>query len=239
MSTNIYAKNYTISDSQVNVNGELKTSALFSILQDVAESHITKIGLGDDVTMPMGLLWVLASQEVEISRLPMADETIIVKTWMDDTRLTFFPRHYEVESADGKCLVEASAFWALMNNKTREIVNPNDYDIVAEGAGIKSKIKIPRTPRSMEFTGQASSMVKREYIDKNGHMNNARYFDIIDEALAKEWNDLSPTHINARYLSEALLGDELEILWGSSNKKFYILCRSRRSEHFKLEIFLS
>ena len=65
------------------------------------------------------------------------------------------------------------------------------------------------------------------------------YITAIDEALAKEWNDLSPTHINARYLSEALLGDELEILWGSSNKKFYILCRSRRSEHFKLEIFLS
>lgn len=239
MSTNIYEKHYTILDSQVKANGELKASALFSILQDVAESHITEIGLGNDVTMPMGLLWVLANQEAEIGRLPVADETIVVKTWMDDTRLTFFPRYYVVEAANGERLIEACAFWALMNSETREIVNPNDYGIVAEGAGIKSKTKIPKTPRALEFTGTSHSTIKQEYIDKNGHMNNARYFDIIDEALAEEWQGLSPTHINARYLSEALLDDKLEILWGSSEKKFYVLCRSERLEHFKLEISFS
>ena len=51
-------------------------------------------------------------------------------------------------------------------------------------------------------------------LDRNGHMNNTRYLDWIDDLLPSQFHaQHSPTELTVCYLSEAREGQELDLRW--------------------------
>ena len=59
-------------------------------------------------------------------------------------------------------------------------------------------------------------------MDINGHMNNARYFDLAEDCIPPAaWGE-KLTGIQVEYQSEARFGDRLNISWGCSGSSYYI-----------------
>ena len=223
---------YDIVSTDVNRHKMLRTSRMFSIFEELAGDHCNMVGLGTDRTRDRGIVWVLASEQVWINRLPRYEEHVILKTWPSKTRMGFFPRHYRIETADGDILVESVSMWGL--------INYDDYDIVVNPVEIEGERKMKGGPKPIDFTATDHFKVPFSYIDINGHLNNARYFDIIDDILPAAASGLEPSYINARYGSEALEGADLAVSWGTDGTNYYASIddadANDGANHFKIRI---
>ena len=232
----ILSKEIYVRSLDVNRHRILKTSRLFDYFQDIAFDHVNALGCGSDKTIDRGILWVLASQQVKINRMPRYEETVVFKTWPAGFRMGFFTRNYAVETTDGELLVESASVWGLINATTRELIKPEDYDIHVEPVTVEGAMKSKGSPKPIDFTSSSDFVIPFSYIDVNGHLNNARYFDIVDDTMPAASKGLEPKFINARYATETLEGEAISINWGNEDNSYYASIDSGDVNHFKLRI---
>lgn len=207
----VYEKKVLIRSEQVDMTRRLRMSDLFRLLEEASIAHTEELGCTRDKTLDRGLLWIITRQLVEIEEMPAYDDEIIVRSWQADMQHVFFPRFYEIER-EGKVLVKGQALWMLIEEETRAMVMPEDYDIFIPGRPDAGDMMLPAIviPKDASEAGEGISLTTRfSQVDINGHMNNTRYFDIIDDAL---WGGNDPVRVPssvlANYLSELRLGDE-------------------------------
>ena len=194
-----YEKKILIRSEQVDMTRRLRMSELFRIMEEASIAHTEELGCTRDRTLDRGLLWIITRQQAEIEELPAYDEEIIVRSWQGDMMHVFFPRFYEIERA-GRVIVRGQALWMLLDEESRQMVMPEDYDIFIPGRPgsddiMLAPVVIPSELREGESgndvnSGAGAGIVIRQdlvtrfsQVDINGHMNNTRYFDIIDDAL--------------------------------------------------------
>ena len=225
-----------ITSTDVNKYKMLRTSRMFSLFEEAAGEHCNMVGLGTDKIRDRGIVWVLASNQLQINRLPRYEEQVVLKTWPSKTRMGFFPRHYRIELPDGTILVESVSMWGLINFETRELINPDDYDIEVNPVELADEIRAKGGPKPIDFTSVTKLKVPFSYIDINGHLNNAHYFDIIENATPAASQGLEPHFINARYGTETLEGELISVNWGNDGKSYYASIDSNEANHFKLRI---
>ncbi len=205
MTSDIYEKKLRIRSEHVNRSRILRTSSLFRLLQETSIAHTTELGFGRDKTLDRGLLWIISRQVLQISRMPRYDDDILIRSWPGDMLHVFFPRFYEIWTG-GECAVRGEALWLLMDEQSRTMVFPNEYGILIPGipdglpSGITSAIRAPEDAAPV-----FSEVLKPRFsqTDINGHINNANYFDIIDDLLPEEIPSACfPVRIEAEYLTE-------------------------------------
>jgi len=215
----IYEKKVLIRSEQVDMTRRLRMSDLFRLLEEASIAHTEALGCTRDKTLDRGLLWVITRQSAEISEMPAYDEEIIVRSWQGEMQHVFFPRFYEIER-EGKVIIRGQALWMLVDEETRTFIMPEDYGIEIPGRPDSDDMFIPAIaiPEAAGDAAASESLVTRfSQIDINGHMNNTRYFDIIDDILKKgshlssDAATLVPETVVANYLSELKLGDSFTL----------------------------
>ena len=209
----IYERKVLIRSEQVDMTRRLRMSDLFRLLEEASIAHTEELGCTRDKTLDRGLLWIITRQLVEIDEMPAYDDTIIVRSWQGDMQHVFFPRFYEIER-DGRVLVRGQALWMLIEEATRSMVMPEDYDIFIPGRPDAGDMMLPAIaiPKDAEASESIPLVTRFSQVDINGHMNNTRYFDIIDDALWGGGDTVRiPRSVLANYLSELRLGDEFTL----------------------------
>lgn len=219
----IYREEILLRSKDVNLYRRLRTSRLFELLQEASIRHTEQLGMGRDKTLDKGILWVVGLQRAEIRRMPVYDETVVLKSWPGEMMHVFFPRYYQMETVSGEILVQASALWTLVDSKTRRMVFPQQYGVVIDGVKTGEEIPLPASPAKLDCTQAVPFRVPFSYVDLNGHMNNTRYFDLAEDCIpcAAEGKELRL--IQTEYTSEAPLGAELQIRWGQKENSFFLL----------------
>jgi acyl-ACP thioesterase len=209
----IYEKNILIRSEQVDMTRRIRMSDLFRLLEEASIAHTEALGCTRDKTLDRGLLWVITRQLVEIDELPAYDESVTIRSWQGEMQHVFFPRFYEIER-EGRVLVRGQALWMLMEEESRSMAMPEDYDIFIPGRPDAGDMMLPAVviPEAAGDPSARASLVTRfSQIDINGHMNNTRYFDMIDDLLKKDCGgsaDIAvPKKVLANYISELKLGD--------------------------------
>ena len=196
MSTDIYTKRHTVLASEADCFRCLKISSLFTIMQEIGIDHTEKMGFGHIKTLDRGILWIITHQHAVIHRMPKHLEEITINTWAGPMAHMLFPRYFEFLDNAGNVLVKSVSLWALMNQEDRHIVNPLEQGIIIESAGRSGCLPFPRVPAMAPTQECFSFTVPFSYLDLNGHMNNARYFDLAEDhieeaALGHEVKDVS------------------------------------------------
>lgn len=213
----IYEKKILIRSEQVDMTRTLRISELFRIMEEASIAHTEELGCTRHKTLDRGLLWIITRQSVEISELPCYDDEITVKSWQGEMMHVFFPRIYEIWKKD-RCIIRGQALWMLINNDTRDMVMPEDYDINIPGLPDSEDVMIPALRIPSDIGGPEFCYPVRtrfSQVDINGHMNNTRYFDLIDDAMESYdpgcISEAKPHSITANYLSELRSGDEFDL----------------------------
>ncbi|MBQ6235937.1 MAG: hypothetical protein IJK54_08470, partial [Clostridia bacterium] len=129
----------------------------------------------------------------------------------------------------GNALVEASALWALMDEKTRRVVFPEQYGIRIRGVHTGKEIALPATPVRLPCTDERRFSVPFSYIDLNGHMNNTRYFDLAEDSIPDAAEGRALRSVCVEYNSEARYGEELIIRWGQNENDRYFVGETSRT----------
>ena len=181
----IYSLNYRIRSIDVDHRRRLKTSVLFSMLQEAAIAHTEELGMGRDKTLDKGLLWIITHQRAEIKRMPEYGEDVILKSWPGDNMHLIFPRYFSMETASGEPLLKVSALWALMDENTRTVAFPENHGIIIDGVHTGGEIELPSNVKPLLCTKSKEITVPYSFVDLNGHMNNTRYLDVAEDCICE------------------------------------------------------
>ncbi len=210
----IFRKNYTVSGSHVDRYGRLKPSALLFFAQETAGMHCTQLALDWETLAARNLFWAVIRHRVQILRLPQAGETITVETWPMPTTRSAFPRATAAYDAQGNEVFRAVSLWVLMDTTSRAMVLPGKSGVDLTGTLRGCELAAPSSivPRAMEHT--VTRRVGYTELDRNGHMNNTRYMDWVDDLLPSAFHGQHPVkEFTLCYLSEATEGQQIDLDW--------------------------
>lgn len=232
MQSKIYEKKIPIEIDWLDYKKTLKLSSLFRIFQDVSLNHLELLSLGDEATRKQNIHWVVSRYHVEINRLPKYGETITVSTHPAPNIAFFFPRHYEILSESGEVLIKAGSLWALVDEKERKMVRPDEYRIPNLGILIGNELQYPLPYRTNEGKNHCGMKAAYSDCDINGHLNNCSYFDIVEDLIPISYlSSHSAKAIDVHYKKEILIGENIEVSFEETNDLYTF-----HSDNFSLGI---
>ena len=232
----VYEKRYRLLSSDVDARRCLRLSRLFTFLQEASIAHTTELGMGREKTLDKGLLWIVTLQQVKVDRLPVYDEDVRLLSWPGDTMHLYFPRYYRLEDGDGNALLTGRALWALMDQRSRKMVFPEDHGIRIDGERGEKPLPLPAAPKPVQDGEKEVFTVPYSYVDMNGHMNNSRYLDLIEDRMPADLRARPIREIRAEYSGEAKLGEEVALTYGRQGNAF-LLSGDRARKLFRLNLF--
>lgn len=209
-----FTKKYKVLYYDIDVNGAIYPSRLLTYLQETANEHTFVLGCDPDAMTEKysGGFW-LTRFCMSIPRAIRFGDEIEVTTWpTNDSRGFSFNRCFEVK-VGGEVVCEAYSVWALMNRETMMPVKVKDFDIALdEDEPIKPAAPLhARLPKEIELVSGGEYKVGYAAIDYNGHMNNARYPDIVCGFLPpKVLSGKRVEELTISYLHEAPAGDSIK-----------------------------
>lgn len=210
----IFRQTHEISDIHLDCFGRVKPSVLLYFAQEAAGHHCNALALDWDTLAKKNLFWAVTRHRVQISRLPRAGETITVETWPMPTTRVAFPRSTIGYDSNGQEVFRSISLWVLMDTQTRAMILPG-----------KSGVDVPGTLRGFELAAPGSifpkvlqnhtcRQVSYTELDRNGHMNNTRYMDWIDDLLPSAFHETHPVkEFTVCYLSEARESQKIDMTW--------------------------
>ena len=210
----IYRQSFTVTDNNVDRFGRLKTSQILYFVQEVAGRHFDLIAMDYDTLADKGMLWAIIRQKVQLTRLPLRGETITLETWpMPATRVAY-PRSVIAYDGEGKEVFRSISIWVLMDVNTRAMILPGKSGIMVPGTIRGNELAAPGSLSPKVLNNHRARTVCFTDLDRNGHMNNTRYLDWIDDLLPSAFHQAhAPHELTVCYLSETREGQELTMSW--------------------------
>ena len=231
----IYRQDFRLLSSEVDMSRAIRLSTLFTRLQEAAIAHTIELGVTREKTLDLGLLWAVTQYNVRFHRLPEYDEMVSLLSWPGKTMHLYFPRYFRLVDTKGKVLIEASSLWVLIDEKTRGIVFPEAHDIYIREVVTGNELALPGRLRKAETTRNSSVTVPYSCIDLNGHMNNARYYDLAVDFMPEHLRGRKLRELSSEHIGEAQLGDVMQVGCAESENSFY-LCGEKEKTIFRMKM---
>ena len=210
------SETFKLRTAHCDVFRKLRLSELFTRFQEIAIADTEEHDMGRDKTLDRGLLWVVTGYRVEINRLPEYDETVTLETWAGKTMHVFFPRYFRMKDAAGNVILQASSFWVLIDASVRKVIFPEEAGVFMEEVKVENRPAFPRPPRIGETPEEVPFTVTYSTLDLNGHMNNTRYFDAVQDAIYPLKKAAPPRLIQVEFKNEARPGETFMIRYGEN-----------------------
>ena len=210
-----YEHTIQIGAEHVDRFGRCTAATLLFLAQEAAGGHCALLGLDWDSMAKKNLFWAVIRTQVRVTQLPKLGQTVTVRTWPLPTTRTAFPRAVVLLDQEGQELVQILSLWVLMDRTSRAMVLPGKSGIQVQGQLTGTELAAPGSivPRTQE-TSACRTVVFSE-LDRNGHMNNTRYLDWVNDLLPSDFHREHPVkEFTVCYLNEALEGQVVELNYG-------------------------
>lgn len=217
-----FEKEFFITGSYVDVHDDIRLSSMLQFMQDVAGEHSTRNGYSRLECLKKNLVWIINRYHIKIERMPHYFENIRVYTWIGKSSHVAFTRYHEIFADDGSSLVKAASVWSIIEQTQRKLIVPSKYGIVFEGSETGSEIANKAPIVHLDAPNKNDFTVPYSYIDQNGHMNNCRYMDLVDDILCDSFEGRQRREICMEYNNEILRGETLHTEWGEENGLVYL-----------------
>ena len=209
-----YVKEYNLRTYECDKNGYLRIVTLFNILQDMADSHATDLGLGMEFCLSKGFAWVGANYHIKINRMPQTHENIKIITWPSEERKIGAIRDFAVYDKEGNLIITATSQWILIDFVRKRPVSLKDnlpeYKVINEHSLVSNFEKLP-SPTRTDYEKNFS--IRFDDIDINMHVNNALYPLWAVETLEHSFRDeYLPSQIEISFKKEGHLGEDVNII---------------------------
>ncbi len=201
----------TVSPHDIDTNCFATPSAIIRYFGDAVDSNMRDCSPSYQELFDKGLSFIVSRTALNIFRPLKEYENITVKTWATEGRGAAFPRSYTIE-ADGETLAECVMIWALLDMNSGKLLRGSDFDVSVYGTGETLELSSHRLRLGKDITLNrvGSQTVAFRDIDRNMHMNNTKYYDLLFGYIP----DFSKYYLKSclvNYVSEAKLGDTIEI----------------------------
>ena len=226
-----YSIELSVKPEDTDSQGRLKLSRLLACMQIASGGHSDALGLTHEALKEKHLFWAVFRHRVLIDRLPEAGEEIRLRTWPMPTTRVAFPRAVEAYDAQGKKLFSSVSIWVLMDDRTRAMVLPGKSGVVVNGTLRGCELDVPKSILPKDLPESQYRTVTYSLLDINGHMNNTRYLDWLDDLLSAEYHaSHTLQEFTICYLSEAREGQNICLHHSLSENILQVDARRERTD---------
>ena len=218
MMTSVYENRYEVLPLATDRFGRMLPSMMLRLSQQISGEHCTLLGVDQPYLDEKGLFWAIIRSDLQITRLPAAEEKLTLRTWPLPTTRTAYPRAVIAYDEAGEEVFRVSSLWILMDRESRAMVLPGKSGVEVNGIEAE-QITLPRSLSPITPTATEDRSVRFLDLDKNQHMNNARYLDWVYDALPDGFHESHALrHAALCYLNEARFGQALTLGWAFTDQ---------------------
>lgn len=216
-----FIQNYAVRYDDCNLREEVTPAAVLRFLQDIAGLHASQLDILGGGT------WIARRTIINFHAPVLARSNLQVLTYPQGHTRILGQRSYEVRLLDEAGLIQtepvltARTLWVWLNPNGRPKPIPADILTKLHPNGFEpaqGEIEWPAFPAREPL--RTAAKVRFSDIDIVGHMNNAAYVQLLDDAA---WevsqqrpetleNLPRPLSYDIEYLASAMFGEEVEIL---------------------------
>ena len=216
----VWLETFPVRFGAIDRSDRLTQTAVFQFFQEAAISHAENLGAGREDLAESGRAWILSRMSVLVKRRPRYRETITVRSWPRGSEKLFAIRDYDILDEDGVSAVFARGAWLVVDMEKRRPLRPQSVvEKLPANEGMETfpseaKDAPPIESLAVRSDLQKSGGRKALYadIDYNGHVNNARYIQWIEDLISPgELEKADETRFDINYLSEILAGESVDI----------------------------
>jgi acyl-ACP thioesterase len=210
----VWRETYPVRFGAIDRSDRLTLDAVFQFFQEAAISHAENLGVGREDMARSRQAWILSRMSVQIDRRPMYCETITVRSWPRGGEKLFAVRDYDIRDAKDIPAVRARSGWIILDMEKRRPLRPQAVmDALPKNEGLDA---LPSGLVSLAVRGDLRKTGERTALytdlDYNGHVNNVRYIQWIEDALDSEvLEKAGKMRLDINYLNEILPGETTEI----------------------------
>lgn len=182
------------------------------------------LGVGQEFLTQNNVSWVVTQHVLEVYKLPKIGSNIKVGTEIAGYNSYFLRKSFVILDDNDNCLVKMDTIFVLIDKELRRMKRIDDnflkpYEIFKSNTNfLLDKLK------SFETDIISNQFYKVRYfdIDRNGHVNNAKYIEwmmgnLSDSFLLSKY----PRYLNIRYHKEVMPGHDVSSTAFVDNKKTY------------------
>ncbi len=225
--------------SDIGSDQRLRLYELPKYFQDSSIEHSESLEVGIPYLTERNLAWLLTSWQIEIQRLPVYDEKLIIQTWPYEFKSAFGYRNYRMRTESGEVLAEGQAIWLHTDIvQMKPVKTPEEessrygYEDALDMEYLPRKITLPQT-----MTPVDQVKVTRHYADMYMHMNNAMYVDIASDYLP-ETKDVKRLRVD--YRKQVKIGDTMIVKQAYEGNHCYVAFYDEADEmHVSTEFLLT
>lgn len=194
----------------------LKISSLMRLFQEAGEKHITAEGSPSSLLCEKyNAAYVISRSSIKIHSLPHGGDTVTVSTWCSGISGARLLRNYSLCGKDGTLLAEAKSEFTLIDLEKRKIIRPGNIPEIARAGYTSAPENGCPDVEKLCFSADDGTETERKIvysdIDRNGHLNNTVYYDIMYDLLPEEYTAKLPGHIAINFTGEAYIGETLTV----------------------------
>jgi medium-chain acyl-[acyl-carrier-protein] hydrolase len=208
-----YLETFVMAAAAVDGSPLLRLLAVLEEMMEAAGRHAERLGVGVPDLHAKNLTWVLARLHVQIEALPASAAAVRLATWPAGRQRIFALRDFRLQDGAGNELLRATSAWALMNLETRRPARLDPHlPVFASHPPRALADDFPPLPPPYEGAPRRSYRAEAGDIDLNDHVNNTVYLGWALRSAPAGAGSWQPLALEAAFLGEARLGDEVACL---------------------------
>ncbi|GHU04097.1 acyl-ACP thioesterase [Spirochaetia bacterium] len=219
----IWQEKHTLPFSAVDRSDRLTAAAAFGFLEEAAINDAERLGVGRYAMLESGRVWVLSRLAVQMERRPRWKENITVRSWPKGWEKLFALRDYDIRDENGEIAVRGTSCWIVLDLEKRRPLRPQTVmESLPKNEGLDA---LCGGTAALEERSDLSKKAERRAaysdIDYNGHVNNTRYIQWIQDIAEPEFLENAETiRLDINYLGEVKYGEVIDLFAGSIETGF-------------------
>jgi acyl-CoA thioesterase FadM len=196
----------------IDTNCIATPTSMVKYMMEAVDRNMLCCGPTYQELMDKNLSFVVSRTAVEVLRPVREYEELTVSTWATPSKNVSFPRSYVIKSGV-ETVAKGLTIWALIDTKEHKLLRGSDFSVDSYGTGEPVALEVPtrmQLPKDMPLSKCGVKKIMYSDVDRNFHMNNTKYFDMLfDYIQDRDKIFMSSCIIN--YVGEAPLDSEAEI----------------------------
>ena len=224
----IHEKTFDVRYRDVDFQDELKPSAAFSFMEEIASYSAEQIGWGVSFLKPRNYAFILSGVVCEFVQPILRGERVTVRTWPLPPAYAAFGREYQILQG-GAVVVNASSRWCLMDFSsgkllTAKVLGETDAAAYETGRALENvRWKIPAFPLQEGELRFCVTVANTDY-DHNLHVNNTRYVDYFFNCFSlQELSVRRIKKVSVSYQRQCYEGDGLSFYRKQTAENVFVL----------------
>ena len=219
-----------IESYEVQPNDTVRPSTLFHLFQKAAGDDLDGFGMTYNYLRENGIVFVVTKFTLEYFDNIHSYDNVTIATFPRGCRGVSFIRDFDV-TVNGKRAAYATSSWVLLDINNRTLLRPSAIEHLGTiEPDLSDMHEIEDRRIKLNAAEMQRTDVREVYysqIDRNGHMNNTFYPDIVYDYFPDSYkNDDIGKKFSIYYSSEILRGEKFDIYTAETGREFTFLAKN-------------